>query len=116
MASKTARRSSPQLGKNATPEQVVAGAATSPFDRLVSLNGGRHCYLANPLTGANMHLATDSDEFAAVVAELSALGLGDRLRAEMTAFAEQRPTSVWPSVLERLDAALSGEGATSDEG
>lgn len=115
MASKTARRSSPQITRSGTPEQIVAAAASSPIRRITPLNGGRHCYLANPLTGKNLHLATDSDEFVATISELSSLGLGDRLRAELTELAGTYPDTEWPGILDRLGDALAGTGAATDD-
>jgi hypothetical protein len=105
-ASKTARRSSPQLGKAATPEQLCAAAASSAMRRITPLNGGKHCRFANPVTGKNMHLSTSSDEFDTVVAELAPLGLGARLRSELDTLAQTYPASPWPATRDRLVASV----------
>ena len=103
--SKTARRSTPKMGKALTDADKVTLAASSPVRRVIPLNDGRHCYLADPTTGRNRHLATDSAEFDDLVAKLADLGLRARLTAEVTEYATCWPDSAWPGVLARLTGA-----------
>jgi hypothetical protein len=103
-SSKTARRSTPKMGKSLTDADKVELASSSPIRRIIPLNDGRHCYLADPLTGANKHLATNSHEFISLVATLARLGLRDRLAAELSDFAARWPDSAWPEVYANLTA------------
>jgi hypothetical protein len=100
----TARRSTGMGSKAPTDAEKVAFAATSPLSRIIPLNHGLHCRIANPLNGKNMHLSTSSDEFNALLAELGSLGMRDRLISEMTVFANTFDDSAWPEVLARVTA------------
>lgn len=111
--SKTARRSSPKLGANASPEDRIAAAATSGSTRITPLNGGKHCYVSNPVTGKNPHVATNSAAFDEIMAELGAVpAMRARLLDEMNEYAARWPTSEWSNVVARLTAT---GGPLSDE-
>jgi hypothetical protein len=90
--------------KAPTDAEKVAFAATSPISRIIPLNHGLHCRLANPLTMKNVHLSTSSAEFDALLTQLGSLGMRDRLISEMTVFADTFNDSAWPEVLARVTA------------
>lgn len=101
-SAKTAVRGGAQIGKNATPEQVVTASAGSGISRIIPLNNGLHCYFSDPRDGRNHHLRTDSSKFVELYRELSGLGLERKLDEEISALCVSYPNSSWPAVAKSL--------------
>lgn len=110
--SKTARRSSPSLGKALTPEQLADNAASAVTRRIIPCAGGRYCYIMTIPSGQK-HLATDSAEFDALVAEQAGQSeaYANRLRSELLTLCDEYPGSQWPVVAARL---MDADGPLAD--
>ncbi|GAB3222936.1 hypothetical protein GCM10027447_10180 [Glycomyces halotolerans] len=76
------------------------------FKYLIPLNQGKHVYLRNLTDGRTLHLATGSEEFVAAIAALSEAGHGEKIRAEVEAFAANLPAEHgWDTTLKSLEEA-----------
>ena len=71
--------------------------------RLISLSGGALAYVCYP-RGSSTKVRTDSEQFAELIATMTAANLGLKVRSEIAGFVATWPDSNWPSVLDSLDA------------
>lgn len=77
-----------------TPEQqFIETANHSDIPRLVSLNGGRFCYLRNPVTMQTTKFKTDSVDFFTALLDLASKGMADRLKSELESLAVKAVSS-----------------------
>ncbi len=101
--SKTAR-ASVKAGQKAG----IAGGLNvlGEFKYLIPLNNGKHVYLRNLTDGRNLHLATGSDAFVEAVKALHEAGHGEKIKAEIEAFAADLPADQgWDATLKSLEEA-----------
>ena len=94
-------------------DNVAQSALTSPYNMLIPLYGAAHVWLTHPVTRKTLHLSTTSPAFFAVVTELFALGVGERIMRELNEFAEKYDPA-WTNVAAAVTAHL-GAGAQPAE-
>ncbi|WP_026929259.1 hypothetical protein [Glycomyces tenuis] len=74
------------------------------FKYLIPLNNGKHVYLRNLTDGRNLHLATGSEAFVEAVKALNEAGHGEKIKAEIEAFAADFPAEQgWDTTLKTLE-------------
>lgn len=100
MAGKKVSKNSRTVSVGGSKFQISADVSL-----ITPLNHGKHAYLTHPKDGRNLHRAVNSAEFDAVVAEIVALGYGDRLRSDLIQLSQRLPQDGWDVTLSRLDAA-----------
>lgn len=99
-ASKTSKKAMAAASGSKTAAQQSGEGST-----LVPLNSGRHVYLRHPGTKQTLHLATASEQFVEVVAEVAAGGQAGKIRAELQELDGRFPEHGWGDTLSRLEAA-----------
>lgn len=104
MASNTSKtaRASVRAGQQAGQGGL---SVLGEYKYLIPLNGGKHAYIRNLMTGKTVHCATDSEKFTQEIKTLAEAGHGDKIRAELDAFAETHPGQGWADTAKRLTAA-----------
>jgi hypothetical protein len=90
--------------------QAKAGAGglnvLGEFKYLIPLNNGKHVYLRDLTDGRTRHLATGTEAFAAAVKSLADAGHGEKIKAEIEAFAANFPAEQgWDTTLKQLEEA-----------
>ncbi|WP_199041219.1 hypothetical protein [Glycomyces salinus] len=76
------------------------------FKYLIPLNKGKHVYLRDLTDGSTKHFATGSDDFAEAVKVLAEAGHGEKIKAEIEAFAADLPAEQgWDTTLKSLEEA-----------
>ncbi len=91
--------------KRSKEEIALASAMTSQFSILIPLYEAKHVYIKNPVTSKTHHLSTSSEAFFDMFIELCEKGLRDKLRQELSNFAELiDPT--WAEILNNIDERL----------
>jgi hypothetical protein len=91
--------------KRSKEEIALASAMTSQFSILIPLYEAKHIYIKNPLTSKTHHLSTSSEAFYEMFIELCGKGLKDKLRGEVSSFAESID-SRWAEILNNIDERL----------
>ncbi len=91
----------------------ATGAALSvlgEFKYLIPLDGGKHAYVRNLITGKTVRLGTGSDAFAEEIRTLAAAGHGTKIRAEFAALEAAEPSHGWALTEKRLvEAGIFGD-------
>jgi hypothetical protein len=105
--SKTARASvrAGQAGQSSGALSVLG-----EFKYLIPLNGGKHAYVRNLISGKTAHLRTDSEAFIEEIRSLAAAGHGAKIRAEINSLAAAHPGHGWDATEKRLVEAGVFEG------
>lgn len=108
MASNTSKtaRASVRAGQNSGAALSVLGE----FKYVIPLDGGKHAYVRNLITGKTTRLKTSSDEFAEEIRTLASAGHGAKVRAEFDALDAAQPTHGWGLTEKRLvEAGVFGD-------
>jgi hypothetical protein len=93
--------------------QSGAGSALSvlgEFKYLIPLNGGKHAYVRNLVSGKTAHLRTDSEAFIEEIRSLATAGHAAKIRAELATLATAHPEHGWDATEKRLVEAGVFEG------
>ena len=108
MASNTSKtaRASVRAGQSSGAALSVLGE----FKYVIPLDGGKHAYVRNLITGKTSRLRTSSDEFAEEIRALASAGHGAKVRAEFDALDAAQPTHGWGLTEKRLvEAGVFGD-------
>lgn len=111
MASNTSKTARASVRAGQQSGQGGALNVLGEFRYLIPLNRGRHAYVRNLTNGRTAHLATDSDAFVEEIRTLAAAGHGTKIRAELTALADNHPSHGWDATEKRLVEAGVFEAA-----
>lgn len=85
------------------PEEIaIQSAINSAYNVIVPMVDAKYAYIKHPILQKTLHFSTDSDGFFSTILELSQKGLREKLRSEITNFAENIDIK-WFDVLERLN-------------
>ncbi|HEX6968571.1 MAG TPA: hypothetical protein VF174_07155 [Micromonosporaceae bacterium] len=93
--------------------QAGQGAALSvlgEYKYLIPLNGGKHAYVRNLISGRTRHLRTDSPEFIEEIRQMASAGHGAKIRNELSNLAAAHPGHGWDATEQRLVEAGVFEG------
>lgn len=109
MASNTSKtaRASVRAGQAG---QATALSVLGEYKYLIPLNGGKHAYVRNLVSGRTVHLRTDSEAFVEEIRQLAAAGHGAKIRAELNNLAAAHPGHGWDATEQRLAEAGVFEG------
>ncbi len=91
---------------------VNAAMNSSSTTTLKSCNGGLNARIDHPITFKTVSYPTNSEAFAAAIAELVALGMGDYLATEMADLATALNLPIWNEIAGRV---LATDEATEEE-
>ena len=108
MASNTSKtaRASVRAGQSTGAALSVLGE----FKYVIPLDGGKHAYVRNLISGKTTRLKTNSDAFAEEIRALAAAGHGTKVRAELDALDAAQPTHGWGLTEKRLvEAGVFGD-------
>ena len=108
MASNTSKtaRASVRAGQSTGAALSVLGE----FKYVIPLDGGKHAYVRNLISGKTTRLKTSSDAFAEEIRALAAAGHGAKVRAEFDALDAAQPTHGWALTEKRLvEAGIFGD-------
>jgi len=99
------------LKKAKNPEErdaiLVQLACNSPYSIITPCNNGLNAYVKHPLSGKTPHFDVSSEAFETFIAELVALGMGERLTEEMTKLAAVSP--IWNETAARVIVEVQEE-------
>jgi hypothetical protein len=103
--SKTAR-ASVRAGQSSGAAQSVLGE----FKYVIPLDGGKHAYVRNLISGKTTRFKTSSDAFVEEIRALTTAGHGVKVRAEFDALEAAHPTHGWGLTEKRLvEACVFGD-------
>jgi hypothetical protein len=72
-------------------DQALTRAMHGEHNTIIPLNQGLNAYVLHPLNSKTIHCSTRSTKFVDVIAELTELGLGERINTELTALGVAQP-------------------------
>lgn len=85
-----------------TPEEIAyQSAANSNYNVCTPMLDAEYIRISHPISRKDMHMKTNSEQFAAVFNELAANGLRDKLIAELTMFGDNYD-SRWHGILQSV--------------
>lgn len=94
-------------------DQALTRAMHGDHNTIIPLNHGLNAYVLHPLNNKTIHCSTRSAKFVDVIAELTELGLGERVNTELTALGVAQPE--WIRVQTWLNEQLDArKAATAD--
>ena len=93
------------IDKRSPEEIAIQSAMNSNYNVIVPLMNAEYAYIKNPVTQKTVHMGTKSEAFFEMFIELCEKGLKDKLRAEISSFAEEIDEK-WAQVLLDIDERL----------
>jgi hypothetical protein len=87
---------------------IVHATLNSPYNTLIPLADAQYLRVKHPGSRLCIHVAVNSERFYALMKELVEFGIGERLRRELTDFAETIDPR-WGTVLSGLEQRLAEE-------
>ena len=92
-------------------DQALTRAMHGDHNTIIPLNHGLNAYIIHPLNSKTIHCSTRSTKFVDVIAELTELGLGERVNTELTALGTAQPE--WIRVQTWLNEQLDARKAVT---
>ncbi len=102
MASNTSKTARASVRAGQAGSQSTGLSVLGEFKYLIPLNGGKHAYVRNLVSGKTSHLRTDSEAFVEEIRALASAGHGPKIRAELNSLAAAHPGDGWDTCEKRL--------------